>query len=118
MKCLFICYPKCSTCKKAQKFLNDNNIQYDFRHIVEDNPNFEELQKWIKISQKPVNKFFNYSGNLYKSMNLKERVKEMSEEEMTLLLASNGMLVKRPLLIGEDFILIGFNEKAWGECVK
>lgn len=111
----FICYPKCTTCQKAKKWLDDNDIEYKLRDIKEDNPTFEELSKWYKISGLPLKKFFNTSGLLYKSMGLKDKLSAMSEEEQLRLLATDGMLVKRPLLIGEDFLLVGFKEKEWSE---
>lgn len=111
----FICYPKCTTCQRAKKWLDDNNIEYEFRDIKENNPNFEELNKWYKMSGLPLKKFFNTSGLLYKSMGLKDKLPNMSEEEQLKLLATDGMLVKRPLLIGEDFVLVGFKEKEWSE---
>lgn len=102
----FICYPKCTTCQKAKKWLDDNNIEYELRDIKENNPNFEELSKWYKMSDLPLKKFFNTSGLLYKSMRLKDKLSTMSEEEQLRLLATDGMLVKRPLLNGEDFVLV------------
>lgn len=113
----FICYPKCTTCQKAKKWLDDNNIEYTLRNIKEDNPNFDELCKWYKISGKPLKKFFNTSGLLYKSMNLKTKLPEMQEEEMLRLLSTDGMLVKRPLLVSDDFVLIGFKESEWAEAL-
>ena len=109
----FICYPKCTTCKKAQKWLDENNIEYTLRNIKEDNPNYQELAKWYEISGMPLKKFFNTSGLLYKSMELKNKLPNMTEEEMLNLLATDGMLVKRPLLISDDFILIGFKVDDW-----
>ncbi len=111
----FICYPKCTTCQKAKKWLDDNNIEYELRDIKENNPNFEELSKWYKMSGLPLKKFFNTSGLLYKSMKLKDKLSAMAEEEQLRLLATDGMLVKRPLLIGKDFVLVGFKEKEWSE---
>lgn len=111
----FICYPKCTTCQKAKKWIDDNDIEYKLRDIKEDNPTFEELSKWYKMSGLPLKKFFNTSGLLYKSMGLKDKLSTMSEEEQLRLLATDGMLVKRPLLIGEDFVLVGFKEKEWSE---
>ena len=102
----FICYPKCTTCQKARKWLDENNIEYEFRDIKTDNPSIEELTAWYELSGLPLRKFFNTSGLLYKSLNLKERLPEMTEEEQLRLLASDGMLVKRPILVTEtkDFI--------------
>lgn len=111
----FICYPKCTTCQKAKKWLDDNNIDYELRDIKEDNPTFGELSKWYKMSGLPLKKFFNTSGLLYKSLGLKDRLSAMPEEEQLKLLATDGMLVKRPLLIGKDFVLVGFREKEWNE---
>lgn len=114
---LFIEYPKCSTCQKAKKWLDDNGIKYDDRHIKENNPSFEELKEWYEKSGLPLKRFFNTSGMLYKSMNLKDRLPEMSEDEQLKLLSTDGMLVKRPLLIGDNFVLCGFREKEWQEIL-
>lgn len=114
----FICYPKCTTCQKAKKWLDDNNIEYELRDIKENNPNFEELSKWYKMSDLPLKKFFNTSGLLYKSMRLKDKLSTMSEEEQLRLLATDGMLVKRPLLNGEDFVLVGFKESDWNKIIN
>lgn len=114
---LFIEYPKCSTCKKAKKWLDDHSIEYTDRNIVEDNPSYEELKEWYLRSGLPLKKFFNTSGMLYKEMNLKEKLPAMSEEEQLKLLASNGMLVKRPLLVTEDIIRTGFKEAEWTEIM-
>ena len=111
----FICYPRCSTCRKAEKWLADNNLAYEFRDIKSSNPSFEELSAWHKLSALPLKKFFNTSGLLYKSMELKSRLPGMSDEEMLSLLASDGMLVKRPILIGDGFVLLGFKEAEWSE---
>ena len=111
----FICYPKCTTCQRAKKWLDDNKIAYELRDIKEDNPNFEELSAWHKMSGLPLKKFFNTSGLLYKSLELKTKLPTMPEEEQLKLLASDGMLVKRPLVIGEDFVLVGFKESEWSE---
>ena len=109
----FICYPKCTTCQKAEKWLDDNNIEYELRDIKQDNPTFEELCEWYKKSGLDIKKFFNTSGLLYKSMNLKDKLPGMSDEEMLQLLSSDGMLVKRPILVGDDFVLVGFKETDW-----
>ena len=109
----FICYPKCTTCQKAKKWLDDNKVEYDLRDIKEDNPTLEELTAWYKVSGLPLKKFFNTSGLLYKSMELKDKLPLMTEEEQLKLLSSDGMLVKRPLVIGEDFVLVGFKEGEW-----
>lgn len=111
----FICYPKCTTCGKAKKWLDDNKIQYEIRDIKENNPGFEELSDWYEKSGLPLKRFFNTSGLLYKSMELKTKLPTMSEEEQLKLLATDGMLVKRPLMIGKDFVLVGFKEKEWIE---
>lgn len=112
---LFICYPKCTTCRKAQKWLDENDHLFDFRDIKLNNPTYSELKTWVVKSNLPLRKFFNTSGLLYKSLKLKDKLMVMSEEEQLQLLSTDGMLVKRPLLIGEDFVLVGFNEKEWGE---
>lgn len=111
----FICYPKCTTCQKAQKWLDGNETQYTVRNIKEDNPTYDELKEWYGKSGLPIKKFFNTSGLLYKSLGLKDKLPTMSEEEMLTLLSTDGMLVKRPLLIGENFVLVGFKEKDWAE---
>ena len=111
----FICYPKCTTCQKARKWLDDNKIEYEFRDIKLDNPTLDELTEWYKKSGLPLKKFFNTSGLLYKSLDLKNKLSTMSEDEMLNLLASDGMLVKRPLLIGDDFVLVGFKEDEYGK---
>ena len=113
MSVLFLEYPKCSTCKKAKAWLTENGVAFDDRHIVEDNPSAEELKAWREKSGLPLKKFFNTSGLVYKEQNLKEKLPHMSEEEQLALLATNGMLVKRPLIIGEDFVLIGFKAAEW-----
>ncbi len=115
---LFIQYPKCTTCKKAEKWLKDRDISYESRHIKEENPTYEELKKWYKKSGMDIKKFFNTSGNLYKEMKLKDKLPEMSEEEKLKLLATDGMLVKRPLIVTEDKILTGFKESEWEEKLK
>ena len=111
----FICYPKCSTCQKAKKWLDENSIEYTERHIVEDNPTYDELKQWYEKSGFPLKKFFNTSGLLYKEMQLKDKLVDMSEEEQLKLLATNGMLVKRPLIVTEDSVLVGFKEAEWNE---
>ena len=111
----FICYPKCTTCQKAKKWLDDNNIEYKLRDIKEKNPSFEELTVWHKMSGLPLKKFFNTSGLLYKSMGLKDKLSNISEEEQLQLLSTDGMLIKRPLVISEDFVWVGFNENEWNE---
>lgn len=115
---IFMEYPKCSTCKKAKKWLDDHGVEYTDRHIVEENPSYEELKTWYQKSGLPLKKFFNTSGLLYKEMNLKDKLPGMSEEEMLQLLASNGMLVKRPLVVADDVILTGFKEADWVTLLK
>lgn len=115
---LFLCYPRCSTCQKAKKWLEEHNIEFTERNIVEENPSFDELQTWYKQSGLPLKKFFNTSGFVYKEMQLKDKLQSMSEEEQLKLLASNGMLVKRPMVINEDKVLVGFKEAEWGALVK
>ena len=110
---LFIEYPKCSTCRRAKKYLEDKGIEFQDRHIVEENPTEEELAKWIRMSGLPAKRFFNTSGMKYRELGLKDRLPDMSEEEQIRLLAGDGMLVKRPLLIDGDRILVGFKEKEW-----
>lgn len=114
---ILIWYPKCSTCKKAKDWLDLHNIQYETRHIVEENPTKEELENWYQQNQYELKKFFNTSGILYKEKNLKEKLPMMTEKEKLELLSSNGMLVKRPLLLTDKGILIGFKEKEWKEIL-
>ena len=114
---LFICYPKCSTCQKAKKYLEDKSISFDERHIKENNPTLEELKAWYKQSGLPLKKFFNTSGLQYKALQLKDKLPTMSEDAQLELLASDGMLVKRPLLISDDFVLIGFKEADWAKAL-
>lgn len=115
MKNLFIEYPKCSTCQKAKKWLDENNIEYVDRNIVTETPTKDELKKWIPKSGLDVRKFFNTSGMKYRELNIKEKIKDMSEDEIYELLASDGMLIKRPLFISDTLILKGFKEKEWEE---
>ena len=110
---LFICYPKCSTCQKAKKWLDEHKITYEDRHIIDRNPSVEELTEWIKRSKLPLKNFFNTSGLQYKALGLKDKLTAMSEDEQLALLATDGMLVKRPLLVGEDFVLTGFRAAEW-----
>lgn len=110
---LFIEYPKCTTCKKAKKWLDEHQISYTDRHIVEENPTYEELKQWKEKSGLPMKRFFNTSGMLYREMELKDKLPDMSDEEQLRLLATNGMLVKRPLLVTEDTVLVGFKEAEW-----
>ena len=114
---LFIEYPKCTTCQKAKKWLDDNGIKYEDRHIKEKNPTYAELKKWYKQSGLELKRFFNTSGLLYKSMGLKEKLPTMSEDEQLKLLASDGMLVKRPLIISDGVILTGFRPKEWEDSL-
>ena len=115
---LFVEYPKCSTCRKAKKWLDEHNVKYTDRHIVEDNPTYEELKKWYEKSGLPLRSFFNTSGMLYREMELSKKLPDMSEDEQLKLLASNGMLVKRPLIVTEDIVLTGFKESVWEENVR
>lgn len=112
------CYPRCTTCKKAIKWLEENGINYEYKHIVEETPSKEDIKKYYKESGLPLKRFFNTSGNVYKELNLKEKLAEMSEDEQFELLASNGMVLKRPLLVGKDFVLVGFKEAEWAEKLK
>ena len=114
----FICYPKCTTCQKAKKWLDDNKIEYELRDIKLDNPTLQELTEWYKKSGLPLKKFFNTSGLFYKSLDLKNKLPTMTEDEMLKLLATDGMLVKRPIIIGADFVLVGFKEAEWEEKIK
>ena len=114
---IFLHYPACSTCQKAKKWLDAHHIPYTARHMKEDNPTFEELSGWYRLSGLPLKKFFNTSGFMYKSLNLKEKLPAMTEEEQLRLLSSDGMLVKRPLLILEDKVLVGFREGEWAEAL-
>ena len=112
---IFICYSKCSTCQKAKKWLDEQDIKYTERHIVDNNPSYEELKEWYNKSGLPLKRFFNTSGLLYKDMQLKDKLPTMNEEEQLKLLATNGMLVKRPLVVNGDMVLIGFKEAEWAE---
>lgn len=114
----FICYPKCSTCRKARKWLDDNGISYTERNIATNNPTYDELKEWYSKSGIPLKKFFNTSGLLYKDLKLKDRLPDMSEEEQLQLLSTNGMLVKRPILLNGDTVLVGFKEEQWSENLK
>ena len=113
----FICYPKCTTCQRAKKWLDDNGVEYELRDIKLDNPSLDELTKWYDKSGLPIKRFFNTSGLLYKSLELKNKLPQMSEQEALKLLSTDGMLVKRPLLIGDDFVLVGFKEAEWNEKI-
>lgn len=115
---LFIQYPKCTTCRKAKKYLDSRNAAYESRHIAEENPSAAEIKEWYKKSGLPLKKFFNTSGLKYKELQLKDKLPGMSEEAQIELLASDGMLVKRPILAGDDFVLVGFKEADWEEALK
>lgn len=109
-----LCYPRCGTCKKAEKWLKEHNIEYNYRPIHEDNPSFKELKEWKEKSQVPINKWFNTSGKLYRENNMKEKVNTLSEDELLKILSENGMMVKRPvLLIDTDKVLVGFKQEDW-----
>lgn len=114
-KMLFVYYPKCTTCKRAKKWLDEHQISYEERDIKENNPSLEELKEWYQRSGLPLKRFFNTSGMLYKEMKLKDKLPEMSEDEQLALLASDGMLVKRPIVVTEDQVLVGFKEAQWEE---
>ncbi len=114
---LFIEYPKCSTCKKAKKWLDDNQLSHEDRHIVEENPSAEEIKGWVEQSGLPIKRFFNTSGMKYRELELKDKLPTMTDEEKYQLLATDGMLVKRPVLVGDDFVLVGFREKEWSELL-
>ena len=113
MSYLFLAYPKCNTCRNAKKWLDEHKITYEDRHIIDRNPSVEELTEWIKRSKLPLKNFFNTSGLQYKALGLKDKLTAMSEDEQLALLATDGMLVKRPLLVGEDFVLTGFRAAEW-----
>lgn len=115
MSVLFVEYPKCTTCIKAKKFLKENGIEFEARHIAENNPTASELNQWIDKSGLEIKKFFNTSGKLYKEMNLKDKIKDMTREECVELLSTNGMLVKRPILVKDDKVLVGFKEDQYKE---
>ena len=114
----FICYAKCTTCQRAKKWLDDSKTEYELRDIKENNPTLSELKSWYEISGLPLKKFFNTSGLLYKSSDLKTKLPDMSEEEQLKLLSTDGMLVKRPILVGDDFVLVGFKENEWSEKLR
>jgi len=115
---LFLCYPKCNTCQKAARWLKENGIEVNARDISKDNPTRRELARWIEKSGLPITKFFNTSGKKYKENNLKEKIRSASEAELVEILSSDGMLVKRPIMITDDFVLVGFNEDDWREKLK
>ena len=112
---LFVQYPKCSTCKKAKKWLDEHNIEYESRHIVEENPTAEEIEKWYEKSGLPLKRFFNTSGMKYRELKLKDKIPDMSEQDQFELLATDGMLVKRPIVVADDFVLVGFKVAEWEE---
>lgn len=114
---IFICYEKCSTCKKAKTWLNDNNLEYEQRDIKNENPTYEEIKEWHQLSGLPLKRFFNTSGMIYRSMQLKDKLPTMPEEEQYKLLATDGMLVKRPLLVDDNFVKVGFKLKDWEELL-
>lgn len=113
MKYLFLCYPKWITCAKAKKWLEENNIEYEYRNIKEDNPTGDELREWISKNDYPIKKFFNTSGNVYKELKLKDKLPKMNEDEKIEILSTDGMLVKRPIVVAGDFVLVGFKEEDW-----
>lgn len=115
---LFVCYPRCTTCQNAQKWLDENNIEYVQRDIKTDNPSYDELKEWTEKSGLPIKRFFNTSGVLYRTMGLKDKLAEMSDEEKLKLLSTDGMLVKRPLLVGENFVLVGFKQHEWERALN
>ena len=112
---LFVNYPKCSTCRKAKNWLEEHDIEFESRHIVEDNPTAQEIEEWWKKSDLPLKRFFNTSGQVYRKLGLKDKLQDMSEEEQFEILSTDGMLVKRPVLVGDDFVLVGFKIKEWEE---
>lgn len=118
MEHVFVCYPKCSTCRKAQKYLDEHGVSYELRDIKTDNPTKEELTAWYEKSGLELKRFFNTSGTLYKEMKLKEKLPDMTEEEKLTLLSTDGMLVKRPIFVREDKVLVGFKEKEWETLLK
>jgi len=118
MSVLFVEYPKCTTCRRAKKYLEENNIEFIDRHIAEENPTKDELKAWLEKSGLPINKFFNTSGVLYREMKLKDKVKTLPEDELLDILATNGMLVKRPIIVKDDTVLVGFKEEDWAEKLK
>lgn len=118
MKPIAICYPKCGTCQKAEKWMKSHGVEYSYRPIKEENPTKEELKLWLDKSGLPISKFFNTSGLLYKEHNMKDKVKVLSEDELLDILASNGMMVKRPILLSNDNVLVGFKEEEWEQLFK
>ena len=118
METMFLCYPKCTTCQKAEKWLIEHNVAYAKRHIAEQNPTADEIRQWWQQSNLPLKRFFNTSGLMYKDLKLKDRLPEMSDDEQLELLASNGMLVKRPLVVADGKVLVGFKESEWQSILK
>lgn len=118
MEPIILCYPKCGTCQKAERWLKTNSVKHGFRPIKDENPTKEELKSWIKMSNLPVAKFFNTSGLLYKEMKMKDKVKTLSDDELIEILASNGLMVKRPILLAENKVLVGFKEEEWNSLLK
>jgi arsenate reductase (glutaredoxin) len=118
MSVLFVEYPRCTTCRRAKKYLEENNIEFIDRHIAEENPTKDELKVWLKKSGLPINKFFNTSGVLYREMQLKDKVKTLPEDELLDILSTNGMLVKRPIIVKDDTVLVGFKEEEWAEKLR
>ena len=114
---LFLQYPKCSTCRKAKNWLEEHDLEFESRHIVEENPTAEEIEKWWKKSDLPLKRFFNTSGQVYRKLGLKDKLPDMSEEEQFEILSTDGMLVKRPIIVGDDFVLVGFKVKEWEEKI-
>lgn len=117
MEALFVCYPRCTTCKKAEKWLEEHGVEIRKRHIAEDNPTADELRSWHEMSGLPLKRFFNTSGQVYRNNNIKDKLKDMSEDDQYALLAQDGMLVKRPILVLEDKVLVGFKEKEYQELI-
>lgn len=115
---LLLCYPRCSTCAKAQKWLEDNNVDYTYRDITKQNPTAKELAAWVKQSGLPLKRFFNTSGQKYRELELKDKLPYMGEEEQLALLATDGMLVKRPLVVEDDFVLVGFRQPEWEQALQ
>lgn len=118
MSILFVEYPKCTTCRRAKKFLGENNLDFIDRNIAEDKPSKDELREWLAKSGLTINKFFNTSGKLYREMGLKDKVKTLKEEELLEILASDGMLVKRPIIVTDEVVMVGFKEEEWIEKLK
>ncbi|MBU5425471.1 arsenate reductase family protein [Tissierella pigra] len=118
MKYLLLCYPRCTTCTKARKWLDENNIEYEERNIKENNPTEDELRQWIIKSNYPIKKFFNTSGNVYKELKLKDKLSDMNDDEKINILSTDGMLVKRPIIVGEKYVFVGFKEDEWKNILE